>query len=516
MTSRKTKLGKIIQKRLPGFQWWTWLMFALVMFFGITGRFYDLSDAPLDFHPTRQLHSMLIARGMYYEGLENAPEDQREIAISQWKSEGVIEPPIMERLTSWGYHLVGTDDLRVPRVLSITFWTLGGLGLFLLLKDLTGGQAVVVGLAYYMVLPYALYASRSFQPEPLMTAAIIWAWWGMVKWVKKKSWKWTIISGLLAGFAILVKSPAVFFIAPAWIGLILTDQGFGKALRNKQVWVLALLTILPYAIYHVYGMYIAGFLQGQMSLRFFPNLWRDVFHYLSWKDMIDETLGIEFFLAALVGVLLIKHKPTRVMFLSVWVGYFLYGMTFSYHIITHDYYQVPFVPAVAVGLAAATGALINQFKGKKSFLLIMLAGVLFFWMSINFWDARMTLKHAKYQDEPKFWSMLGEKLGDYSVVSLTEDYGTRLAYWGWKPTINWMSIGDITYRELGGQEIDSQALFLQSIEGRDLFLVTNFAELDRQADVKKILYEGFSVLEEGERFVIFDLKDPLPLTGGQQ
>lgn len=504
-----------VQKPPRYFKWWVWLMLALVFFFGLVGRFYDLDDAPLDFHPTRQLHSMLIARGMYYEGLKDADADKRSIALSQWQNEGIIEPPIMERLTSWGYHLLGSDDLRVPRVLSITFWTLGALGLFLLLKDLTGAPSAVVGVAYYMLLPYAIYASRSFQPEPLMTAAIIWAWWGMFKWVKAQNWKWTIIAGLLSGFAILVKSPAVFFIVPAWAGLILSEFGFIKAIKNSRIWVLLLLTVLPYAVYHIYGIYIAGFLQGQMSLRFFPNLWKDIFHYLKWKNIIAETLGIEFFLLALLGTLLIKQKSIRVMFISIWAGYFLYGMLFSYHIVTHDYYQVPFIPAVALGLAVGVGALISRIPGRKGFFMLVLGGVLFFWMAFNFWDARMTLKHSDYRAEPTFWSDLGEKLGEYSTVSLTEDYGTRLAYWGWKPTIHWMSLGDLTYRELGGQQLDPQALFLEAIKGRERFLVTHFAELDRQPDVKQALYEGFTVLDEGPRYVIFNLQQPLSDAGEQ-
>lgn len=503
------------RKKISGLTWWTRIMFIVVMFFGIVGRFYDLDDAPLDFHPTRQLRSMLIARGMYYRMLDDVSSEKQQIAIKQMNAEGQIEPPIMEQLTAWGYKLVGSDDLRVPRVLSILLWTLGGVGLFLLLKKMISEwQAAVVGLAYFMILPYALYASRSFQPEPLMTASIIWAWWGMLKWAENKNWTWTIISGLLAGFAIFVKSPALFFITPAWLGLIITDLGFVKALRNLKVWVIILLTILPYAIYHIYGMYIDGFLQGQMSLRFFPNLWRDPFHYLSWERMIASTLGIEFFLAGLIGIVLIKQKSVRIMFLGVWLGYLLCGMTFSYHITTHNYYQVPFVPVVAVGLAALTGAIFKQVPGKMSIFYGILTGVMVFWMAVNFWDARMTLKHARYQAEPKFWETLGEKLGDHSVVSMTEDYGTRLSYWGWKPTTNWMSTGDIIYRQLGGQEVDTQALFLDAIEGKDLFLVTDFAELDRQSEVKELLFQNFTIIEKSDRYTIFDLKQLYPLDNG--
>lgn len=479
-------------------KWWVYIILAIIFFFGLVGRFYDLDDPPLDFHGTRQLHSMLMARDIYRASLTG------EAAGS---GDGQIEPPIMERLTALGYRLFGTEDLRIPRVLAISFWTFGAVGLFLLLKEVVGEQGAVFGLAYYMVLPYALYASRSFQPESLMTAAIIWAWWGMLKWHRHKTWKWAIIAGLLAGFAIYVKSPAVFFIAPAWLGLNLGSMGLGKALKNRQVWLLAFLSILPFAVYHIYGVFIAGFLSNQFGLRFYPELIKDPFHYLIWKDMIDRTLVLELFLIALLGILAIKKKPARVLFIFVWVGYLLYGTVFSYHIISHDYYQVPFVPAVAVGLAGAGAALLNALKGKRAFTYLVITSVLFFWMSINFWDARMHLKHNVYKTEPPFWQMLGKKLEDLSVMSMTADYGMRLTYWGEKGSTHWMSTYDFDVREMAGQEIDREALFLETVEGKDVFVITEFAQLDNQPNVKQMLYENFPILEQTDQYIIFDLRE---------
>lgn len=482
-------------------------MLLLVFFFGLTGRFYDFDDLPLDFHPSRQLHSMLIARGMYYENLPDAPADRRDLAVTQWKSEGQIEPPIMERLSAWGYRLVAATDVRIPRFLSIFFWTLGAAGLLLLLRDLVGLKGAVIGLAYFMILPYALYASRSFQPEPLMVASIIWSWWAMVRWVKRKSWKNAILAGLLSGFAIFVKLPALFFVLPALIGILLVNVKLKNVLKEPQVWLIAALAVLPALLYHLYGMYIAGFLQSQTNFRFFPELLTDPFHYLRWKDYIDKTLGIEFFLVGLFGSLLIKDKTFRMMMFSVFVGYLFYGLFFSYHIISHDYYQLPVLPAVAVGLGAVGATLIVNLRGRKSFGLVILSGLLFFWMSINFWDARMTLKHANYRDEQDFYASMGSKLEDYSLVSITPDYGYRLAYWGWKQSLNWLSVGDFNLRALAGNEVDQGALFLQAIDNRELFLVTDFNELDRQPDVKQFLSENFPIFEEGEGYLIYDLRD---------
>jgi 4-amino-4-deoxy-L-arabinose transferase-like glycosyltransferase len=490
-------------------KWLFWLSVVVIFAVGLVIRFYDLDDAPLDFHPTRQLHSALMARGMYYQNLPDVPAWQRELAVQQWKQEGLIEPPIMERLTALTYAITGEVNLAYARELAIFFWTLGGIGLLLLLKDLVGADGAVIGLAYYMILPYAALASRSFQPDPLLTAGIVWGWWGMLRWHRQPTWKWTVIAGLLAGLAIFIKSTAVFFIGPAWVGLILAEMGIKQAIRSKQVWALAGLTVLPYALFHIYGVYIVGLLGGQFSLRFFPNLWIDPVTYLRWKGMIASTLVFEWFLAALLGIFLIRGKGPRTLFIAVWVGYFVYGMTFSHHISTHDYYQLPFVPAVAVGLAAAAQVVVNRLQAPKAVLYPVLIGATLLWVTLNAWDVRVALKRDDYRGDAAFWSMLGEKLEGKSVVSITPDYGYRLAYWGWTPSQNWLSSGDFNYRALAGQEFDMEKMFREEVAGKDVFLVTMFGELDRQPKIKGLLYENYPLLEEDEEYAIFDLQTPL-------
>ena len=160
------------------------------------------------------------------------------------------------------------------------------------------------------------------------------------------------MAGLLSGLAILCKSVAVFFVGGAWVGLILSRQGLVKSLKDPKVWVLAILTILPYGIFHVYGVYISGLLESQFKLRFFPQLWLDPVFYLRWKGLIASTVGFEWFLVALMSIFLVREKTHRGLVIGLLLGYFAYGLTLSYHISTHDYYHLPLIPVVAIGLAA--------------------------------------------------------------------------------------------------------------------------------------------------------------------
>ena len=61
----------------------TLLVTVLVLLgLGLAIRLYDLTDLPLDFHPTRQLLSGLKARGMFYQGTSILPDWQRKMAVT--------------------------------------------------------------------------------------------------------------------------------------------------------------------------------------------------------------------------------------------------------------------------------------------------------------------------------------------------------------------------------------------------------------------------------------------------
>src|SRR5688500_6645977 len=140
------------------------LLFTLAL----TIRLYDLTDLPLDFHPTRQLLSAIKARGLYYETQpDGIPTWKLETAIRQAKLKADVEPVIFERVVAFTYRITG-EQIWIARVYSSIFWLVGGIFLFLLIRDLVSFEAAVVSTTYYLFFPYSIIASRSFQPDPLM------------------------------------------------------------------------------------------------------------------------------------------------------------------------------------------------------------------------------------------------------------------------------------------------------------------------------------------------------------
>ncbi|MBI5298099.1 MAG: glycosyltransferase family 39 protein [Chloroflexi bacterium] len=504
------------------------LVVAILFIAGLGIRVYDLTDLPLDFHPTRQLLSMLKARGMYYQGRGDVPEWQRQFAVQQWKSKAEIEPEIIERLTALTYRFTG-EQVWVGRAYSILFWMVGGIFLYLLARDLVSEDGALVALAFYLFLPYVVFASRSFQPDPLMVTFILAFWWAVMKWAKSveprsgeareeskkessRSWRlrgetfWAILAGLLGGLAILIKFSAAFFVLGGGLGAALSVLPLKELIRRPQVWVMAALGVLPGAAYFIYGVYIAGFLGQQFSGRFIPSLLASPAFYLNWLSTLNHVLGLVFALA-LLGIFFFRQRG---FILGLWGAYFVYGFYFDYHIWSHDYYNLPLLPIAALSLSPLGAWVLSRLTESTTgsrWMRLLSTAVLALGLVSVLWDVRSTLKSTDYRPEAAMWAEIGQTLGqDARVVGLTQDYGSRLDFWGWLDTAQWPLAGDLSYHEdLRGAQADFEERFKNLASKRDFFLVTLPDELKAQPMLKERL-ATYPIFAEGDGYVIYDLR----------
>jgi 4-amino-4-deoxy-L-arabinose transferase-like glycosyltransferase len=489
---------------------WVWkvsLFLALLAGFGL--RIINLTNPPLDFAPTRQLFSALKARGMYYQYVSDAPAWQRDAAI-RLGDVGDIEPPVLETIVSQTYRLTG-EYLWIARIYSSLFWVLGGLALFLLIREFASTSAAMIGSLFYLFVPFGVIASRAFMPDPLMVALIIFALWALFRWQNTANWKWAILFGIFAGAALFVKNLSVFIIVGGFIGVILGNRGLKRSMCDPQAWVMALLLVLPVGIYTIYGFVKLG-MAGQFSLRFFPNMWIDPAFYFRWAYTVNWNIGWGATLLSAISIFLADPKRERPLLIGLWIGYLVFGMSFAYHFFTHDYYQLAFIPVVAISMAPAIRLFFERFfeRSPGFFPHLVLVGVVMVGIAIPSWYTRVQLVGSDYRSEPSFWAEIGDKLGHGSgVISLTQDYGYRLAYWGWQSSAVWFTSADIDVRYLAGQDVNIMKKFAEDTAGKQYFLVTMFGELDNQIVIKDLLYNHYPIYAQTDEYVIFDLQHPL-------
>lgn len=505
------------ERPLPFFRPWQTTLLVVVLFCAALGiRLYDLTDLPNDFYMVRQYRGLLMARGMYYAGLEDVEDWQRQVAVSQWQSESLIEPPILERLVALTYHVIG-EHLWVGRIYSSLFWLAGGLALLLLAKDLSMRMGGLIGVAYYLILPFGVIASRTFMPDPLMVALMAWSVWALHRWELRRTWKMAFLAGLLTGLAILVKSVIVFPLLGAAAGLVLSRSSFKKMLLNWQTWTVAGITALPTIAYYIYGLLIEGSLGGQFSLRFFPDLLTDPSFYARWLFLLAGFGGFMALFLSWTGILLFRTRASRFLVIGLWIGYIVYGLVFPYHFLTHDYYHLPFVPIIAIGLIPAAEAFFEQIgrvwaingQGRSDrFGRAVLVGLLLFAVAMKMWEARNTMARDSYRHEVAYWQDLGQVIGhDKATIELSGDYGCRLAYFGWVNGAQWLTIADLNLRALAGQEQpDFAEMFTKQTKGMDLFVVTSLPELENQPELRQYLTAHYPLIAEGDGYFIYNLR----------
>jgi len=224
-------------------------------------------------------------------------------------------------------------------------------------------------------------------------------------------------------------------------------------------------------------------------------------------SFIGSLMGLTFFFFALAGLCLLSGRGRALAF-GLWVGYALFGLMVPQLIHTHDYYNLPLIPIVALSISSIGNLTLSKLtKEKRSwqvlFVVIALGG-----LGFQALKARGALLAKDYRNEPKPWIKMGEALPkDGNIIALTHEYGYRLLYYGWRQVSLWpyTSDFDLTIARGGNVETNFELFFAQMTGDKDYFLVTLYSELESQPALKSKLYDNYPIYDEGDGYILFDL-----------
>ncbi len=478
--------------------------FAFVILLALGGllRLLDLTDPPLDFQPSRQLRNSLVARDIYYSMLPSATAEQRELASSFARSVGQYEPPVIESIVATTFLVTGGENFVAARIWESLFWLAAGVALFDLMRRTISPWAAVIAIAYYFVLPFSAQASRSFQPDPLMTSAFVAGIYFLYRWSEEQTWKWAILAGIFLGLATFVKIVIAFFVAAAAIALVLftLKKDFWK---SKQVWVMAAVMIVPAFIFYIllhHGRSNEYFFAWTVTL---INLITSADFYSKWLAFIGSIFGLTMILLSLAGALIATPR-LRWLLVSLWIGYLLYGLTLPFQMYTHSYYHIQLIPIIALGLASALNPLIESVAGQGSVGRAGFVALIVAVIGYQSWVARSVLIAEDFRHEPAFWKQVGDAIPENTdVIALTQDYGYRLMLFGWRKVSLWPLSTGLSEARGGNQNVAGN--FADLTAGKEYFLVTAQGQLDKQPELKKILSQ-YPIAAQGEGYVLFDLR----------
>lgn len=458
----------------------------------------------------------------------------------------LLEPRIIDHAVVLGYRIMGGEHLWIPRVLSSIFWIVGGVFLYLIAGKILSSGAALFSTVFYLFLPFGISASRSFQPDPFMVMLLLFSIFMILKYYERPSLSKLIITAIVSSSAMLIKPYSIFLIFGAFISISIYTQGIRKSLINRDVLIFIFLSPLPGAVYYLSGLLTdIGFLRELTQTSFFPHLLLSPYFWKDWLAMIARVVGLIAFTGAFLGLFIIRNGLSRALLIGLWIGYFIFGLVFTYHIHTHDYYQLQFIPVVALSLGPVGALVINRlfrlFSSRRRIaILLVFFLVLIFGISINI-NKVQRKDHNGYIKifgyvmgiNPQFYKFINEdfekevriakEIGEIvnhssKTVFLTLDYGRSLAYHGELSGFAWPISGSLKewklkgIRALNQEELFNPRYLTIKAYGKyikyspEYFLITDFDEFGKQPDFKDFLHTNFPIMAKSDDYLIFDLR----------
>jgi 4-amino-4-deoxy-L-arabinose transferase-like glycosyltransferase len=352
-------------------------------------RFYRINTPLADWHSSRQADTAAVARNFVQEKFDLLyPQSDSLWALSERQLPNpnryfMNEFPLYNATVALIYQNFGINHVY-GRIVSVVISLIGAAYLYLLAKQLVGRKVGLAALLYYSFLPYNIYYSRVFMPDPTFAAFSIITLYYCVKYVETKKVTHGLLMGLTFAVATLVKPYAVFISIPMTYWLI-RNRGW-KVLLDYTIYLYALIAIVPLILwrYHLSlypeGSFASAWLLNGGNIRFTGAFFRWlIFDRLN--RLIFATGGFVLFITGFIAA----HQKKNTSLFFVWAGaVFLYYTIFAKGNVNHDYYQLPIVAPGVVLAAIGAKALIDLGRTKIAKYINSLIVLALFLISIAF------------------------------------------------------------------------------------------------------------------------------------
>jgi 4-amino-4-deoxy-L-arabinose transferase-like glycosyltransferase len=444
-----------------------------------------------------------------------------------------MEPPILEVIASFAYRILGGEYLWIPRLLSSVFWMGGGIFLYLIAKKITTPNAAVLSLLFYLFVPFSIFASRAFMPDPLMVMLLLVSVFTILQYHEQPTRRRLLVASLASASAVFAKPGICFFqLLGVFVSLAVYRQGLRRSLTDRRVLTFTTLCVLPTGLYYLYGRFFAGFIQANASGRITPYTLLEPSFWRGWGEQVGVVVGYTALVGSLMGIMLLRKGLPRALMVGLWSGYILFGLTFANHVSTHDYYSLQLIPVVALSLGPLGEFLLatlkqagagNQWgrviRGKygrvATIALLVLA---LFFSAIEY---RKTIQQimnqnraaSGYSREVAAYQKIGEEVNHSQrtiiLVGKTHDSGYPLMYHGRILGRDWTSndkpTGTTKIREGSSTQEHLNAMYSKA--SPEYFIIsTQMWKSKTYEDLRNLLTENFPIASQDNGYIVVDLR----------
>jgi hypothetical protein len=477
-------------------------------------RLFGIADTPLDFHPTKQYRSAITTRAFYFQNEPTVEEWRRQVAEDSLLRIGIIVPTPQELVIARLYSMTGGERVWYGRLFSSLCWLLGGVFLFRLARRIASFEASLLGVAFYLLLPFAVLASQSFQPDAPMVGALVASLLLVVRYHERPGTARFVLAAASSALAVFLKPISIFFVFPAFVGAALGLGGGRGRLRAVEMIGFLVVSFAPSLAFYLYRIVGPGFADWQRETSFVPSFMLEFRFWDGWLKRVRLAIGFTYFIGGLVGALVARQGMGRSLLLSLWVGYAAMCLSCTYKISTHDYYHLPLVPVIALSLTQLVEAIHARLdQGSRAWLWRVAVGLT---VSIGLLLAAGTSVQARRR-VPDFSPdiALAKRVGTVvnhstATIFLAPYYGRPMMYYGELSGEPWPYWYDVRDEALWNPSVPSAEERLAQMAGRtraEYFVVLDLEELARQSDLARCL-ETYPVISRDDDLLVYDLRGP--------
>lgn len=427
------------------------IILITISLLAVTVRLYGLGNAVADWHSWRQSDTAAVARNFTKFGLDLLHprfDDLSNIPSGKDNPMGwrMVEVPLYQSV-AYG---VSRFFPRVPMEIILRLVTVSAsvgtlILVYLLMAATVGRFAATIGALVYAVLPYSIFYGRIILPEPFMVFWSVLSVYIMFRLSehndrkdKRIDWLLVIFAAIAGGVALLVKPTAAFLLLPIpylfWrrfglsfslvIGLCVYSSISLFPLWWWRQWILQYPEGIP--------VYLWLFNDGNIR---FKGAW---FYWLFAKRLGELMLGYWGLIPLGLGSLLVPSKKEGWIFRLWTIGALAYVIIIARGNVQHDYYQIVFIPIVAVYVGKGFAFLLshNPFSRSICYLLSAISFLFMFafsWYTIRtyYWINRPDIVEAGREADrllPKDARVIAPYNGDTTFLYQTNRQGWPLGF----------------------------------------------------------------------------------------
>ncbi len=480
------------------------LLVIIILAFGL--RFYKINIPLADHHSWRQADTAAVARNFAQYGfdflhpqIDNLTPNNLNL-LPNPNRYYLVEFPIYNAAVAVMYKVFGVAEIWA-RLVSILASIGSLILLYLITKKYLGKSAAAFTAFFFAVIPFNVFFSRTILPEPTMIFFSLGMMYFFIRYLEKES---ILLLGLTTVFSIaafLVKPYALFLLLPQFI---LAWQKYQWGIVKKlPLYFYIVISLLPLILWRLYinqypeGIPSSPWLFNEGNIRFKGAF----FHWLIFDRMDRLIMTVGGFSLFILGIIQ-NPKKEGLFFYSWLIAIFIYFSVFASGNVTHDYYQIIFIPIAVIFMGKGASFLISAPREYLSrpisaliLVIMILITVAFGWYEVKgFYNIQGRVDLA---------GLAVDKLTPQNSLIITGDtadptllYNTRRHGW---------AAGYAT-------KYPNQPAIIEELkkQGAEFYVTTKVEELtDKNDTFGQYMKQNFPIITQTGDYVLFDLRKRL-------